>query len=653
MVRQLTAIMFTDMVGYTALMQQDERQAMTNRDRHRQILEASISEHGGKILQFYGDGTLSVFQSAIAAVHCAIQVQAELRSTDPPIPLRIGVHTGDVVHDDDGVFGDGVNVAARIEGLGVAGSVLISEKVHDEVKNQPDIRTRGLGEFNLKNVQRPMTVHAVVGDGLVTPDETAVSPSRAGTGRSIAVLPFVNMSSDPENEFFSDGITEEIINALTRVNGLRVTARTSSFAFKNHNEDIRGIAEQLGVTHILEGSVRKAGNQVRVTAQLICARDGYHLFSEVYDRGLEDIFAVQDEISLAIVDKLASHLGPVNVSGREQDEHLVHRHSHDSEAYAEYLRGRHEWAHWSPQGARRAIERYRRSAEMDPLCELPHAGLSTAYTFLGATGHLPPADAFGEAERAAVRALELDESSGEAHVAMGLVRLFQHRDWEGAYRSLQKALSLNPGSADAHQIYGMYLKALGETEEAVEECQAAAELDPLSHPIRQTYGEALLWAGRFDEAQAILDAVLAEDPSFRAATETLGWTKFAMGDGEGALALFETIPRTAGLKFAAASSRGYVNARLGRTEAAREMLALLRERGDADPDVTLSIDFALVHQGLGEMDEAFGYLDEAVDRGMGAVVFLASNPLWTDEMRADPRFDALLERIGHPTMVPA
>jgi TolB-like protein/Tfp pilus assembly protein PilF len=653
MVRQLTAIMFTDMVGYTALMQENEHQAMANRDRHRQILEASISEHGGRILQFYGDGTLSVFQSAIGAVHCAIQIQSALRSTDPPIPLRIGVHTGDVVHDQDGVFGDGVNVAARIEGLGVAGSVLISGKVHDEVKNQPDIRTRGLGEFNLKNVQRPMKVHAVVNDGMVTPDEAAVRPSRAGSGRSIAVLPFVNMSSDPENEFFSDGITEEIINALTRVNGLRVTARTSSFAFKNHNEDIRGIAEQLGVTHILEGSVRKAGNQVRVTAQLICARDGYHLFSEVYDRGLEDIFAVQDEISLAIVEELASHLGRVNVSGGEQDEHLVHRHSHDSEAYAEYLRGRFEWAHWSPEGARNAIERYRRSAEMDPSCELPYAGLSTAYVFLGALGHLPAEDAFGEAEQAAQRALELEESSGEAHVAIGLVRLFQHRDWEGAYRSLQKALSLNPGSADAHQVYGMYLRALGEVEEAVEEFRTASELDPLSHPIRQSLGEGLLFAGQMDGAQEVLEGVLSEDPNFRAATETLGWTRFSMGDGEGALALFESIPAKAGHLFAAAAARGYVYARLGRTTEARAMLELLQERGASDPDVTLSIDFALVHQGLGELDEAFHHLNEAIDRRLGAVVFLAGNPVWKTEIRADPRFDALLERIGHPTMVPA
>jgi TolB-like protein/Tfp pilus assembly protein PilF len=642
--------MFTDMVGYTALMQHDEHQAMENRTRHREILETSIEEHSGRILQFYGDGTLSVFQSAIGAVHCAIQVQSALQTLTPPIPLRIGVHTGDVVHDEDGVFGDGVNVASRIEGLGVAGAVLISEKVYDEVKNQSDIRTTPLGQFNLKNVQRPMEVHAITNEGLAVPEESAVQPQRAGSGRSIAVLPFVNMSSDPENEFFSDGVTEEIINALTRVNGLSVTARTSSFAFKNHNEDIRGIAEQLGVTHILEGSVRKAGNRARVTAQLICAKDGYHLFSEVYDRSLDDIFAVQDEISRTIVEELASHLETVNTAGGEQDPRLVHQHSHDSAAYAEYLRGRFEWARWSPEGARSAIERYKRSAEMDPHCGLPLAGISTAYVFLGATGHLSPAEAYERAERAAERALELEETSGEAHQAMGALKLFYHWDWEGAYRSFQKALSLTPGSADAHQLYGMYLKALGDLDEAVEESRAAVALDPLSKPQRNTLADALLTNGQLDEAETILQAVLTEDPNFRASIETLGWTKVVKGQLEIAAGLFEYIPASAGHEFAAASSRGYVYARLGRSEDAHRMLDLLRARETAHPEVNLSVDFAMMHLGLGDTDGAFRYLNEAVDSRVGAVVFLAAHPMWRQELRNDPRFTALLERTDHPSL---
>ncbi len=650
MVRQLTAIMFTDMVGYTALMQENEHQATLIRDRHREILERLIGAQDGRILQFYGDGTLSVFKSAIAAVRCAIEVQSDLRSGDPPIPLRIGLHTGDVVHDDGGVYGDGVNVASRIEGLGVAGAVLISEKVFDEVKNQPDIQTKGLGQFNLKNVKRPMEVYAIANNGLTVPEDAALRPRRAGTGKSIAVLPFVNMSSDSENEFFSDGMTEEIINALVRVNGLQVTARTSSFAFKNHSKDIRDIAEELGVTHVLEGSVRRAGDRVRVTAQLIYAKDGYHLFSESYDGGLDDVFALQDQISLKIVEQLASHLGPVNTSGDEVDEQLVHGHTHDSEAYAEYLRGRFEWARWTPEGVRKAIAHYERSIDMDPECALPHSGAGTAYVFMGAIGYLPPEQAFQKAERHAKRALELEESAGEAHTAMAAVQFFYHWDWDGAYRSFQKALSLTPGSAEAHQLYGMYLRALGDNEESLDELRTAVALDPLFYGIRDELAKSLAVAGKLDEAEAELKSILLADPSFRAATETLGWIQIARGRPEAALAIFDTLPQKAGHRFAAASSRGYALAALGRADEAREMLVLLEKRQVEEPDVELSVDFALVYQGLGDYDQAFHYLDEVADRRMGAMVFLAKNIFWGEDIRRDARFDALLERIGHPMM---
>lgn len=651
MVRQLTAIMFTDMVGYTALMQKDEGQAKEYRDRHRTVLEAAITDHGGRILQFVGDGTLSVFRSAIAAVEAAIEIQTALQAEAPPIPLRIGIHTGDVVHDDDGVFGDGVNVASRVEGLGVAGAVLISDKVLDEVKNQPTIQTTSLGSFNLKNVQRPMEVYAVTNPGLAVPTEAEVMPQR-GTCRSIAVLPFVNMSSDPENEFFSDGVTEQIINGLTRVNGLQVTARTSSFALKDHTRDIREIAAQLGVTHVLEGSVRRAGDRVRVTAQLICAADGYHLFSEAYDRRLEDIFGVQDEIARTIVEALADHLEPVNTSGAP-DGRLIHEHSTDSEAYIEYLRGRFEWAAWSPRGVRRAMERFQRSAEMDPRCGLPRAGASTAYVFLGLRGHLSTEKAFRRAQEEAERALELEEDSGEAHTAMGAVRLFHHWDWKGAYRSFQKALSLNPGSAEAHRLYAMYLGALGETEEAVEEFRTAVALDPLSHHQRSTLAEGLLLAGRLDEAEEALAAILEDDPEFRPAIETMGWTAVARGNLEAAAGLFESLPASSRHTFAAGAARGYVYARQGRLDEARAMQALLREGNGQDLDATPFLDLALIHQGLGEIDEAFQHLNGAVDRGIGAVVFLAENPVWHEELRGDPRFDALLARINHPRAVSA
>ena len=650
MLRQLTAIMFTDMVGFTALMQEDEHRAKRHRDRQRQVLERSVARFDGRVLQYYGDGTLSVFQSAVSAVEVAIAIQEALRAGTEPIPLRIGIHSGDVVHDEHGVFGDGVNVASRIQGLGVPGSVLVSGKVFDEIKNQPGIRTRALGSFSLKNIKHPMRVYAVANKGLEIPPETALRPDRMTQARSIAVLPFVNMSSDPENEFFSDGVTEEIINALTRVNGLQVTARTSSFAFKRRNEDIRSIADTLGVTHVLEGSVRRAGNRVRVTAQLICAKDGYHMMSEVYDGALDDIFALQDRVAREIVTHLADRLAPVPTSeAREGSERLVRGHSHDSEAYAEYLRGRFAFARWSPQTAREAIEHYDRSIELDPECALPYAGLAKAYAFLGAVSHLPGEDAYTKAEAAAKRALELEESAGEAHGAMAVVQLFRHHDWDAAYRSFQKSLSLIPGSAEIHQLYAMYLRALGDVEGSLAESRAALDLDPLSTSIRHAYAEALLAAGDLDEAEAELKRVLAADPSFRAAVETLGITRISRGDLEGALEYFESLPHRAGHRFAGAAVRGYAYALLGRTEDAHEMLRLLEQREATDPDVSLALDKALIHQGLGNYDEMFSWLDEAVDQYAGGVVFIGASWFWfRDEVRGDPRFEALLRRIGFP-----
>jgi TolB-like protein/Tfp pilus assembly protein PilF len=653
MVRQLTAIMFTDMVGYTALMQTDERRAREDRDRQRRVLRAVMAEWGGRILEIHGDGTLSVFPSAVDAVRAAREIQEELQR-EPRVPLRIGIHTGDVIHDEDGVFGDGVNVAARIQSLSVPGGILVSAKVFDELKNQPDIGVRSLGEFNLKNVQRPMEVWAVAGEGLAVPDERVLASSRARECRSVAVLPFVNMSSDPENEFFSDGVTEEIINALTRVNGLQVTARTSSFAYKGRNDDIRKIAAELGVGSILEGSVRKAGSRVRITAQLIDARDGYHLFSEVYDRSIDDIFATQDEIARAIVGRLEGRLldpAPREVGLPREDPTLVRTHTHDSEAYTEYLKGLHSWRRWTPEGARAAIAHYRRSAELDPHCALPWSGIASAYTFLGAIGYMKPHEAFPRAETAARRAVELESEAGESYMALGAVQLFYHWDFDAAYRSLQKGLSKNPGSAELRHVYGLYLSAVGDVEAAVEELEGAVQLDPLSIPLNQALGEVYAVAGRLDDAEVQLRRTLELDPGFRASAETLGWVHVAQGRYEEALASFESVVEVTGDPFKFIPHRAWALVRMGREREARALGALLEGRGSEHPDQALELDWAVYHLGLGDVERALDFLEEAVDQRLGAVIFLRRSFIWIP-LREHPRYRALLEQIGLPAPRP-
>jgi len=281
--------MFTDMVGYTSLMQTDEELALKKRKRQKEVLEDSINRFRGKILQYYGDGTLSIFQSALEAVHCAIDIQKKL-AQEPKVDLRIGIHTGDIILEDEGIYGDGVNVASRIESLAVPGGVFISEKVYDDIKNQKDITTQEIGTFELKNVNQPVRVFAISNPGFAVPSRNEIKGKLNRPGNRLAVLPFENLSADPANEYFSDGITEELIDAFSKVNGLLVTSRTSCFAFKKKHEDAREIGSKLNVDKILEGSVRRAGDRVRISAQLINAADGYHIWSETFNRDLHDIF---------------------------------------------------------------------------------------------------------------------------------------------------------------------------------------------------------------------------------------------------------------------------------------------------------------------------------------------------------------------------
>ena len=348
--RQLAAILFADMAGYTALMQENEPLARLKRQRLKDVLESAIDQFNGKLLQYYGDGSLSIFNSAIDSVRFAINMQQQLKQ-EPKVDLRIGIHTGDVAMEDGFIYGDGVNLASRIESLAVPGGIFVSEKVYDEIKNQDNISTLELGYFELKNVKTPVRVYAITNDGIVTPSREDIKGKTKQPGNRLAVLPFVNMSADPENEFFSDGVTEELLNALTKVDGLQVTSRTSAFAFKGKNDDIRDIGIRLSVDKILEGSVRKSGSRVRITAQLINAADGYHIWSENYDRNLTDIFEVQDEISAIIANKLRE-----NLTAKKHAEHLVKAPVKNVGAYSLYLKGLYFWNKMTPADTR-AVDR--------------------------------------------------------------------------------------------------------------------------------------------------------------------------------------------------------------------------------------------------------------------------------------------------------
>ena len=318
--RQLAAIMFTDIVGYTAMMQTDEQKAVAVIKHYNSALEKLVRQFNGEVLNYYGDGSLCIFPSATDAANCSIAVQKELK-TEPVVPLRIGLHIGEVFFEDAKALGDGVNVASRVQSLGQANTILVSDEFYNKIKNNSSISTISLGQFDFKNVDKPLEVFAISNEGLFVPQRSKMEgklkkgagknriiiaasllilfcaagfliynnffknkAESSPTAQSIAVLPFVDMSPAKDQEYFTDGMSEELLNLLAKIQGLKVISRTSSFSFKGKNIDVRKIGENLGVAHILEGSIRKSGNVIRITAQLIEVKNGVHLWSETYDR---------------------------------------------------------------------------------------------------------------------------------------------------------------------------------------------------------------------------------------------------------------------------------------------------------------------------------------------------------------------------------
>ncbi len=635
--RLLAAIMFTDMVGFTAMMQENEEKAKQLRDRHRSILEEKISNHGGDLLQYYGDGTLSIFNSGIEAVKCAVNIQSKF-SEEPKIPVRIGIHVGDIVKEEDGIYGDGVNVASRIESISVPGSVIISDRLQAELSNQPEITTKSLGKFELKNVKRQVEIFAVASGKIKVPSPDELKSDKVKSVKSIAVLPFVNMSADPENEYFSDGITEEILNALVKVDGLQVTSRTSSFAFKNKNQDIREIGNQLKVNRILEGSVRKAGNRVRITAQLINTSDNFHIWSEVYDRNLEDIFQVQDEIASKIANTLREKL-----TGTQQKEHLITTPTKNLEFYNYYLKGNYYLNKWNPEGAQKGIEYFEKAISMELDFAPAHSSLAFCYTMLGAMGQMPNRIAYPKARKFAQKSIELDSELASAHVSLGLVKIFVDWDLDGAYNSLQKALELSPGDGKIYHAYYVYLTAVGKVDEAVETMQQAAQLDPLSLPINKALGETLLNAGKYDEAIEQLDKTLELDPNFRSAIETKAWAYLMKKDYEKGIETFKEFQEKTGDPLKGQTGLGYAYAVAGDVEKANECLQKIKKRKEKDKDVSLDMDSLVIYAGLKDFDKVFYHMCKSLDDGSVAY-FLRTHP-FAEEIRKDPRFDEYLKKI--------
>jgi len=506
--RRLAAILATDVVGYSRLMSEDEAGTYAQLKAHRkELLEPKITEYGGHIVKLMGDGVLVEFPSVVEAVQCAADVQQAMiaRNTGVPedrqIKLRIGINIGDVIVEGDDIYGDGVNIAARLEGLAEPGGICVSRTVFNHVTGKVDLGFEDLGEKKVKNIPEPLRVYRVE----LAQTEAPRLGSVAAAGRtltlpdkpSIAVLPFDNMSGDPEQEYFADGITEDIITELSRFKSLFVIARNSTFTFKGKSLEVKEVGRRLGVRYVVEGSVRRAGKRLRITAQLIDALNDAHLWAERYDRDLEDIFAVQDEVTRAIVTAIEPHLASTERerARRKPPENLG--------AWECYQRGLwHLYRHTAEDSAK-GQELFRRAIELEPGFAAPHAalGFSLYYEVVGGLVS-DPGDRLSRAIEEARAAVAADEWNAFGHTVLGRILLL-HDEHDASMAAYETSLALNPNDANAHYGLAFALCFTGQPEQALcelDEAQRLSPHDPLLWAFMAIKSFALTLLRRYDEA---------------------------------------------------------------------------------------------------------------------------------------------------------
>ena len=704
--RRLAAIMFTDMVGYSALAQRDDKLALELLEEHRELLRKIFAEFNGTEIKTIGGGFLVEFNSALEAAQCAIAIQRALakRNADAPaerqIQVRIGVHIGDVVHRGGDVYGDGVNIASRIEQLAGAGGICVSMDVERQIRNAVETRFEKLAPTELKNISVPMDLFRIVlpwerqggraatlevgekrasfpistmvvtGIFLVvviavgwwwttgshknvatyrsestasatphTESLTGVRPSIPE--KSIAVLPFQNLSDDKSTAYFSDGITEEILNALAQIPDLKVAARRSAFQFKGSDLDLQKIGQTLGVAHILEGSLQKAGDQVRINVQLVDVNNGLQAWSEKYDRKLDNVFAVEDEIAKAIATKLRVQL----TGGAGQP--LVVDSTNNPQAHELYLRGLALLAARGP-GLLEARDSFQKAVNLD-------TGYAQAWGALAVTEFLLPSyglesfdAALPKAESAAQRALSIDPNTASAYIAVGLAEGLRSR-WPEADQAFRRALVLAPGDAEAVNQYAQFLSSIGQLEPSLREIERAQQLDPLSPIIGVIHAGVLASLRRDAAAEAQIKSVIAAHPDFAAAHT---WAAVQYIDRKMYSEAEAELRSSAKLN----GQNEDVKALLARGMADRAQRAAAVNSLETSPDNAEirrdTIWYAFYLISLGERDRALHELEIYADKRNSA--FTAW--LWNrgfDPLRDEPRFKAVLAKLALPYTPPA
>ena len=632
--RRLAAIMFTDMVGYTALGQRNESLSLALVEEQRKLIRPILTRHSGREIKTIGDAFLVDFPNALDAVRCAYDIQRAIREFNISLPeerrvhLRVGVHVGDVVESKGDISGDAVNVASRIEPLAEDGGVCVTRQVYDHVQNKFELKLASLGVKPLKNVSMPIEVYKMLMPWSV---ETS-SPVTELDKNRIAILPFTNMSPDPADEYFADGMTEELIDRLAQVKSLKVIARTSVMSYKKKEKKVSEIAKELSVGSLVEGSVRKAGNRVRVTVQLISAGTEEHLWSSHYDKTLDDIFAVQSEIA----EKVAAELRTQLLDSEKKT--LEKKPTKSIEAYTCFLQGRELYRQETETSTRQAISLFEKAIELDPNFTKAYVGIAESHQLLATAGYEPWDVPFSTVKTLLQHAIDLDPNSPEAHASLSEMH-YNEDDVLAMEAEGRRALELNPSLPEPYAMLSELAALRGDSGEMVRQIETAYSLDPVRPRFIGNLVTAYFYTGREQEALELCK----KTEQFAPAGTYRGLTEYHLAKGHFEKAR-ESLAKSE--KFEPTNPRitwmgGVIAAMEGNRENA--LLAITKlEDAKLGP---ISFNFiGYIYHALGDLDSFFAYMNKALETHALIPSTLMYSPLFA-KARADPRYMELLAKI--------
>ncbi|MFZ0699566.1 MAG: adenylate/guanylate cyclase domain-containing protein [Thermoplasmata archaeon] len=638
--RRLAAIMFTDMVGYSARAQANEADALSTLQDHNALLRSIFAQHHGREIKTIGDAFLVEFDSALEAAQCALAVQQALHERNAGVPesqrvqVRIGLHLGDVVRSNGDVLGDAVNIASRIERLSEPGGISVTQQVYDQVQNKLDATFARLPPVSLKNIRVPIGVYRIV-----VPWEAPSARGRgtAGSlGRQLAVLPLANISPDPHDEYFADGLTEELISVLSQVPGLSVIARTSVLTYKTAPKSIAEVGNELGVDSVLEGSVRKDGQKIRITLQLIDVATQRHVWANTYNRELNDVFEVQSDVAQRTADALRLEIEKTEPASSRKAP------TANLEAYELYLKGLAAAGDHEKNRTVEAVRAFERATQLDS--KFAEAYASWAQLYVRAAGdYLSFREAIPRARELAARALALDPDSAEAHAALGNIAMQYDHDWSVAEREFREAIKLNPSNANAYTFFGLMLIALERFDEAKELLGKVVRLDPGGNH-EGTLAWAKSAAGDSDAGTRHMMEHVADNPNRLGPHTMLGLVSLELGRRGDAIreADCPILPADETERF----DHALLNALVGRPAVAREIIA---ESLRGEPkSYTSDTHLAMLYAALDEREKALNLLEKEFREG-DPVLSLSYRGVFFDSIREDPRFIELLSKYGVPS----